>query len=287
MNSAIPKRSSGDAAATPKAEPSLLSSLPPPPAPVPTPQQKKVQEPSQQSQQQRPPPSTRNSSETISLPQVASSLSNYQPSPKKAALTDIEKRMMKKLDDLADIVSSNVTDDIESNNILSVDPREFMQRESRQGGSIDLFGSFITHSENRYDFFDTDPVTNTINVTPLPNSRIPIFPEDFPPSTTEWPLRWWGIHQPSEELLQLHDEKARSLGYPVSKRKGTSSPASKVQSTAEKSSRGNESRDSKSSSRRGSDRDRGSDSRRRKRSGDSSGKERSRKRHDDRRHRRS
>ncbi len=194
--------------------------------------------------------------------------------------------MMKKLDDLAGIVSSNVTDDIESSNILSVDPREFMQRENRQSGSIELSGSFVTNSENRYDFFDTDPVTNTINVTPLPNSRIPIFPEDFPPNTSEWPLRWWGIHRPSEELLQLHDEKARSLGFPVRKRKGTSSPASKVQNTVEKSSRGSESKDSKSSSRRGSER--GSDSRRRKRSGDSSGKERSRKRHhDDRRHRRS
>lgn len=191
--------------------------------------------------------------------------------------------MVKKLDELADLVSTNVTDDIESNNMLSVDPKDFMQRESRQGGSIDLFGSFITNSENRYDFFDTDPVTKTINVTPLPNSRIPIFPEDFPPNTSEWPLRWWGIHQPSEELLQLHEEKALSLGYPVSHRKGGS--PSKIQPTADsKSSRSNE-KDSKSSSRKGSE-----SSRRRKRSGDSSGKdkERSRKRYsDDRRHRRS
>eukprot|EP00984_Skeletonema_dohrnii_P026866 scaffold16271_cov118-Skeletonema_dohrnii-CCMP3373.AAC.2 len=190
--------------------------------------------------------------------------------------------MVKKLDELAGIVSSNVSDAIESNNLLSVDPREFMQRENRQGGSIDLFGSFITNSENQYDFFDTDTVTNTINVTPLPNSRIPIFPEDFPPNKSEWPLRWWGIHQPSEELLQLHDEKALSLGYPVSNRKG-SSPGSRIQPTAEKkSSRGNESKDPKSSSKREIE------SRRRKRSGDNSGKERSRKRHaDDRRHRRS
>mmetsp|Transcript_8520 Transcript_8520/g.12793 ORF Transcript_8520/g.12793 Transcript_8520/m.12793 type:complete len:279 (-) Transcript_8520:39-875(-) len=278
MNSAIPKRSSGDAAATPKAEPSLLSSLPPPPAPVPT-QQKKVQQPSQ-SQQQRPQPSSRAGTETLSLPQV-SSLSNYQPRPKTTTLTDKEKKMVKKLDELAGIVSSNVSDAIESNNLLSVDPREFMQRENRQGGSIDLFGSFITNSENQYDFFDTDTVTNTINVTPLPNSRIPIFPEDFPPNKSEWPLRWWGIHQPSEELLQLHDEKALSLGYPVSNRKGTS-PGSRIQPTAEKSSRVNESKDPKSSSKRESE------SRRRKRSGDNSGKERSRKRHaDDRRHRRS
>ncbi|KAK1748632.1 hypothetical protein QTG54_000571 [Skeletonema marinoi] len=271
MNSAIPKRSSGDA--TPKAEPSLLSSLPPPPAPVPT-QQKKVQQ-SSQSQQQRPQPSSRAGTETISLPQV-SSLSNYQPRPKTTTLTDKEKKMVKKLDELAGIVSSNVSDAIESNNLLSVDPREFMQRENRQGGSIDLFGSFITNSENQYDFFDTDPVTNTINVTPLPNSRIPIFPEDFPPNKSEWPLRWWGIHQPSEELLQLHDEKALSLGYPVSNRKG-SSPGSRIQPTAEKSSRGNESKSKRES-----------ESRRRKRSGDNSGKERSRKRHaDDRKHRRS
>ena len=190
--------------------------------------------------------------------------------------------MVKKLDELAEIVSSNVSDAVESSNVLSVDPREFMQRESRQqGASIELFGSFITNAENQYDFFDTDPATNTINVTPLPNSRIPIFPEDFPPNSTEWPLRWWGIHQPSDDLLQLHDEKALSLGYPVRNRK-VGSPGSRTQPTAEKSRGDENSKVSKSSSKKESE------SRRRKRGGDNSGKERSRKRHaDDRRHRRS
>ena len=131
-------------------------------------------------------------------------------------------------------------------------------------------------------------MTNTISVTPLPNSYYPIFPEDFPPNAgkTEWPLKWWGIHQPAESLLQLHEEKALSLGYPVSHRK-RGSPGARTQSTATvEKPRGNESKDSKSSSKTDGD------SRRRKRSGESSrdsgkDRDRSRKRHaDDRRHRR-
>ena len=278
MEGAIPKRSSGEAATTPKAEPSLLSSLPPPPASAAPTQQKKAQ-PSQSSQQQR--PQQGRSTETINLPQV-SSVNNYQPRPKSLTLTEREKHMVKNLDELAEIVSSNVYDAIESSNaLLSVDPREFKQRE-KQGGSIEMFGSFVTNSENQYDFFDTDAITNTINVTPLPNNRIPIFPEDFPPNAgkTEWPLKWWGIHQPAESLLQLHEEKALSLGYPVSHRKIIGSPSGRTQSSIVEKPCGKESKDSKSSSKTDSDK------RRRKRSGDS-GKERSRKRHsDDRRHRR-
>lgn len=276
MEGAIPKRSSGDAATTPKAEPSLLSSLPPPPA---TAAQKKAQPSQSSSQQQR--SQQGRSTETITLPQV-SSVNNYQPRPKSLTLTEREKRMVKNLDELAEIVSSNVYDAIESSNaLLSVDPREFKQRE-KHGGSIEMFGSFVTNSENQYDFFDTDAITNTINVTPLPNNRIPIFPEDFPPNAgkTEWPLKWWGIHQPAESLLQLHEEKALSLGYPVSHRKIIGSPSARTQSSIVEKPCGKESKDSKSSSKTDSDK------RRRKRSGDS-GKERSRKRHsDDRRHRR-
>lgn len=279
MEGAIPKRSSGDAATSPKAEPSLLSSLPPPPATAAPTQQKKAQPSQSSSQQQR--SQQGRSTETITLPQV-SSVNNYQPRPKTLTLTEREKRMVKNLDELAEIVSSNVYDAIESSNaLLSVDPREFKQRE-KQGGSIEMFGSFVTNSENQYDFFDTDAITNTINVTPLPNNRIPIFPEDFPPNAgkTEWPLKWWGIHQPAESLLQLHEEKALSLGYPVSHRK-IGSPSARTQSSAVEKPCGKESKDSKSSSKTDSDK------RRRKRSGDTSGKERSRKRHsDDRRHRR-
>lgn len=120
-------------------------------------------------------------------------------------------------------------------------------------------------------------MTNTIYVTPLPNNRMPIFPEDFPPGSVkaEWPLKWWGIHQPNESLLKLHEEKALSLGYPVRRSSG-----SRIQSTAEKPS-GSESKDSKPSSKTEGE------SRRKRRSGENS-KDRSRKRHaDDRRHRRS
>lgn len=85
------------------------------------------------------------------------------------------------------------------------------------------FGSFVTNSENKYDFFDTCPHTQCIIVPPLPNTRIPIFPEDFPPNgKKEWPLKWWGIVEPSEELTALHERAAEELGYPVGKRQKVS-----------------------------------------------------------------
>lgn len=152
MEGVIPKRSSSDAAAAAKAEPSLLSSLPPPAtAPIPPQQQKKVQQPSQ-SQQLRPP--SARTTETTPLPQV-SSMTNYQPRPKTAVLSDREKRMVKNLDELADIVSSNISDAIESRNImLNVDLSK--QRE-RQGGSIELVSMSccrVTGSWPIYELFD-------------------------------------------------------------------------------------------------------------------------------------
>ncbi len=39
---------------------------------------------------------------------------------------------------------------------------------------------------------------------------------NFPKSTrVEWPLTWWGIVKPIDELLDLHDEKVAELGYEV------------------------------------------------------------------------
>jgi hypothetical protein len=54
----------------------------------------------------------------------------------------------------------------------------------------------------------------------LPNTKIPIFPEDFPPNgPKEHSLRWWGIVEPTPELLVMHERVACEVGYPIGKRK--------------------------------------------------------------------
>ena len=57
-------------------------------------------------------------------------------------------------------------------------------------------GSFITDSGNQYDFFDEDESGNIVL-----QPTVPIFPEDFPEGQPEWPLSWWGVVEPSKELL--------------------------------------------------------------------------------------
>ena len=42
------------------------------------------------------------------------------------------------------------------------------------------------------------------------NTPPPIFPEDFKSNKKQWPLSWWGILAPSDELLDLHDDGSRS-----------------------------------------------------------------------------
>ena len=59
----------------------------------------------------------------------------------------------------------------------------------RSGPAIDMSGSFL--SNDRYDFFDVDSQGDI-----MLQAKIPIFPEDFPPGKTEWPLSWWGIVDP-------------------------------------------------------------------------------------------
>ena len=55
-------------------------------------------------------------------------------------------------------------------------------------------------------------------VSPLPNKYVPMFPEDFPPNgKKEWPLSWWGIVEPSQELVAFHERKAREYGFPIKK----------------------------------------------------------------------
>eukprot|EP00566_Odontella_aurita_P004726 CAMPEP_0113551238 /NCGR_PEP_ID=MMETSP0015_2-20120614/14420_1 /TAXON_ID=2838 /ORGANISM="Odontella" /LENGTH=774 /DNA_ID=CAMNT_0000452121 /DNA_START=11 /DNA_END=2331 /DNA_ORIENTATION=+ /assembly_acc=CAM_ASM_000160 len=70
---------------------------------------------------------------------------------------------------------------------------------------IVLNGSFANGREEKYDFFDHDSEGKVVH-----QSRIPIFPEDFEPGQKEWPLRWWGIVEPSKELLEEHEK-----GYPA------------------------------------------------------------------------
>ena len=60
----------------------------------------------------------------------------------------------------------------------------------RSGPAIDMAGSFL--SDERYDFFDVDSHGDI-----MLQAKIPIFPEDFPPGKTEWPLSWWGIVDPA------------------------------------------------------------------------------------------
>jgi hypothetical protein len=57
-------------------------------------------------------------------------------------------------------------------------------------------------------------------IPPLPNTRLPIFPEDFPANGPKaWPLSWWGIVEPSKELISLHENIAEESGYSVGKRR--------------------------------------------------------------------
>ena len=116
------------------------------------------------------------------------------------------------------------------------------------------FGSFQNSSE-RHDFFDIDSKTAMSIIPPLPNTRIPIFPEDFPANgPKEWPLSWWGIQQPSQELLMMHERIAEEVGYPIRKRKKNEASTSdkrkkdetKTDETANKEPQSERDRDSRS-----------------------------------------
>jgi len=66
---------------------------------------------------------------------------------------------------------------------------------------VDWSASFMTSEENQYDFFDRDEFGNLITN----ESKIPIFPEDFTSNEQRpWPLSWWGIVAPTQELLNVH-----------------------------------------------------------------------------------
>ncbi|KAL9190135.1 LOW QUALITY PROTEIN: hypothetical protein ACHAXT_007346 [Thalassiosira profunda] len=155
-------------------------------------------------------------------------LQQPQP-PVRAPLTDAQRKVLKQLDDLADSVSGRLAESVERETTLSVRTMDLGgkgkdgRRSREKEGNIDVFGSFTTNESNKYDFFDTEPLTKAVIVPPCP-SRIPIFPEDFPPNgPKEWPLSWWGIKGPTEQFMDFHERAAKDLGFPI-KRKHVPSP---------------------------------------------------------------
>mmetsp|Transcript_7581 Transcript_7581/g.16242 ORF Transcript_7581/g.16242 Transcript_7581/m.16242 type:complete len:225 (+) Transcript_7581:89-763(+) len=223
MKTSIPRRSrpssgaessaTGDGATKPSSEPSLLSGMAPPPPDATLPQShqhgKKHQNPQQQHQIRstpssgpkstpqsekhpaelsRPYGSIRGSNESAKTPNanlvvIASSSALALPAKQNMALSALEQRAVKHLDELIDNVSSSL---VYETNVDQITSRDY---KSKKGPSIDMFGSFITNSDNKYDFFDTDPTTGTAKFTPLPNTRIPVFPEDFPPNGQKGEIR--------------------------------------------------------------------------------------------------
>ena len=82
--------------------------------------------------------------------------------------------------------------------------RDWGGRGGQSTSYVNLNGSFANTPEDKYDFFDTDR-----DVKIMLQDRVPIFPEDFEPGQKQWPLSWWGIVEPSQELLEEH-----KTGYP-------------------------------------------------------------------------
>ena len=91
---------------------------------------------------------------------------------------------------------------------------------------IDLQASFLRHKDlnistnidtisssnsnnQQYDFFDIDETNGNI----VMQTKIPIFPEEFPPGVKEWPLSWWGIVDPSkgERRIEVKSEQNNKI----------------------------------------------------------------------------
>jgi len=77
---------------------------------------------------------------------------------------------------------------------------------SATNSNNEMFGSFIPYTdEEKYDFFDRNEDGTPIIKEP----KIPIFPEDFKDGQKEWPLNWWGILSPPDNILSIHNEDRR------------------------------------------------------------------------------
>jgi len=104
----------------------------------------------------------------------------------------------------ADLLNELLVDDYKTKDKTKTTPKT-------NPNVIDWYGSFLpTDDEEKFDFGDMDE-----------NPPVPMFPEDFTSTKSgscrrPWPLGWWGIIPPSDELLYCHDGVSRS-------RRGTSS----------------------------------------------------------------
>lgn len=71
---------------------------------------------------------------------------------------------------------------------------------STSSNVLDCHGSFMKEEKEE-----------ALSFSDLENRRqIPIFPEDFSRDERQWPLKWWGIQKPSDELLDQHDGRRNS-----------------------------------------------------------------------------
>jgi len=72
--------------------------------------------------------------------------------------------------------------------------------------NINMAGTFLPQTDNeKYDFFDIDHY-GEISLQP----KVPMFPEDFSNQINgrqEWPLSWWGVESPPEDILAMQDDK--------------------------------------------------------------------------------
>jgi hypothetical protein len=74
-----------------------------------------------------------------------------------------------------------------------------MKDKTEKSNAIDWHGSFLsTDNEENLDFGDLEQ-----------DHPVPMFPEDFS-KQKQWPLDWWGIIPPSDELLEIHNGRTKS-----------------------------------------------------------------------------
>ncbi|KAL3773536.1 hypothetical protein ACHAWO_000532, partial [Cyclotella atomus] len=203
--------------------PSLISSLAPPrPAAAEAPKKK----PTTNISPRRSPMPTQSPALPPSNNQPGSKNNGYSkvhsPAGAKPSLSQGENRIITNLDKYIDMVSSAIKQKKEkssaSNSVL--DRINDGKRDAgKRGGSTDLFGSFQKHIQPSQLLFIRPQHKTTSNPT-ITQYKTPNISEDFPPNgPKEHPLSWWGIVEPTSELLAMHEHVAEEVGYPIGKRK--------------------------------------------------------------------
>jgi hypothetical protein len=122
-------------------------------------------------------------------------------------LSDIENKMHKALSTLishvidSDGKKTSSTPQVTSDPFLNIThsvEETTNKNDTSKGGLIDWDGTFIPQTmEERFDYFGDDEDYSK-------KKPIPMFPEDFKEGEKEWPLSWWGIMKPSQEVLDMH-----------------------------------------------------------------------------------